>query len=65
MLGPLRARVDSRVSVDPLNLKLPPSVEEFICGLDYPLDASGAAKLCVWYSPTRREGMAEFRVLER
>lgn len=65
VIGPLRARVDSRVSVDPCNLKHQPFVQETIYGLDYPLDATGASKLCVWYSPTRREGMAEFRVLER
>lgn len=65
VIGPLRARIDSRVSVDPRNLKQQPFVQETIYGLDYPLDATGASKLCVWYSPTRREGMAEFRVLER
>lgn len=65
VLGPLRARVDSRVSVDPSNLKQQPYLQEIVCGLDYPLEATGASKLSVWYSPTRREGMAEFRVLER
>lgn len=65
VIGPLRARVHSRVSFNPLNLNQQPYVQEIICGLDYPLEASGASKLCVWYSPSRREGMAEFRVLER
>ncbi|KAG0625143.1 hypothetical protein M758_2G031100 [Ceratodon purpureus] len=65
VIGPLRARIDSRVSVDPWNLKQQPLVQEIIYALDYPLDVTGASKLCVWYSPTRREGMAEFRVLER
>ena len=65
VIVPLRACIDSRVSVDPRNLKLQPSVQEIIYGIHYPSDVSGASKLCVWYSPTRPEGMAEFRVLER
>lgn len=64
VFGPLRARVDSRFGIDPLDLNKQPSVQEIICGLDYPLEALGAFKLSVWYSPTRREGMAELRALE-
>lgn len=65
VVGPLRARVDSRVSLDASNSKEQPHIEEVTYGLDYSLEALGASKLCVWYSPTRREGMAELRVLER
>lgn len=65
VVGPLRARVDSRVGLDASNSKEQPHIEEVTYGLDYSLEALGASKLCVWYSPTRREGMAELRVLER
>lgn len=65
LLGPLCARVESRVALDPSNSNEQPRVQETTYGLDYSLEALGAIKLCIWYSPTRREGMAELRVLER
>mmetsp|Transcript_40873 Transcript_40873/g.130568 ORF Transcript_40873/g.130568 Transcript_40873/m.130568 type:complete len:160 (-) Transcript_40873:557-1036(-) len=39
---------------------------ELVYGLDYALpQASGAARLVAWYSPTRQEAMAEVRLLEK
>lgn len=65
VVGPVRARIDSRLALDPSAPREWPYMQELVYGLDYCLESLGAAKVCVWYSPTRREGMAELRILER
>ncbi|KAL3702148.1 hypothetical protein R1sor_020170 [Riccia sorocarpa] len=67
LIGPIRARVDSRFSLDPYELANSerPHLQEVTYGIDCALESLGAAKLVVWYSPSRREGMAELRILER
>eukprot|EP00897_Mesotaenium_endlicherianum_P009851 jgi/Mesen1/8895/ME000535S08204 len=66
--GPVRARVDTRYALAPFSS--PRGVErprtlECTYGLDCSLEKSGAARLVVWYSPTRREGMVEVRILDQ
>lgn len=65
LFGPLRARVDTRLALDPLRLSDRPRPLETTYGVDCALGKLGAVKLVAWYSPTRREGMAEVRLLER
>ncbi|KAL2650334.1 hypothetical protein R1flu_018462 [Riccia fluitans] len=67
LVGPIRARIDSRFSLDPYELanRERPHLQEVTYGIDCALESLGAAKLVVWYSPSRREGMAELRILER
>ncbi|EFJ16013.1 hypothetical protein SELMODRAFT_117300 [Selaginella moellendorffii] len=64
VLGPLRARADSRFSPDLSTWNARPALQEVTYGLDCSLESLGAAKLVVWYCPTRSEGMAEIRLLE-
>jgi len=57
--GPLMDQLKSVVRV-PENASKP----EIVYGLDWHLPyVSGAARLSVWYSPTRREGLGEIRLL--
>lgn len=63
--GPLCARIDSRVSLDPLSYEDGFNFKEIVYGLDYSLKSLGAAKILAWYSPTRREGMVELRFLDK
>ncbi|CAM6087507.1 unnamed protein product [Calypogeia fissa] len=66
LVGPVCARVDSRFTLDPKNLNtLPSNLQDVTYGVDCSLEKVGAAKIVVWYSPTRQEGMAELRILER
>lgn len=58
--GPVRARVDSRFAINSHSLQM----QDLTCGLDYSLESLRAAKLVFWYSPTRKEGMVEMRILE-
>ncbi|GBG69050.1 hypothetical protein CBR_g3748 [Chara braunii] len=62
--GPVRARVDARFGLDPVRVGRARMLEATY-GVDVALASMGAAKLVIWYSPTRREGMAELRLLER
>ncbi len=57
--GPLMDQLSSVVRL-PQNASKP----EIVYGLDWHLPyVSGAARLSVWYSPTRREGLGEIRLL--
>lgn len=40
-------------------------MQDLTYGVDCSLEPSGAAKFVMWYSPSRREGMAEIRLLEK
>eukprot|EP00850_Spirogloea_muscicola_P007199 SM000036S13243 [mRNA] locus=s36:87267:89266:+ [translate_table: standard] len=62
VMGPIRARLDTRHALDSKGWL---RAQEVTYGLDCSLETLGAAKLVVWYSPTRREGMAEVRLLEK
>eukprot|EP00249_Psilotum_nudum_P013024 c24110_g1_i2 orf=360-1826(-) len=64
VVGPLRACIDSRFSIDPYSFGQLPQMQELIYGFDCPLESSGAAKLVFWYSTTRKEGMLQIRILE-
>ena len=63
VIGPLRARVDSRISLGSRGGE--GQLLEVVYGLDFPIGKVGAPRLVAWYSPTRQEGMAELRMLER
>ncbi|KAL4562913.1 hypothetical protein LXL04_026944 [Taraxacum kok-saghyz] len=54
--GPIVFRVNSRVSLG--------GVEDVIYSLNYSMRALESGKVVAWYSPKRKEGMVELRVLE-
>ncbi|KAJ7532724.1 hypothetical protein O6H91_13G016600 [Diphasiastrum complanatum] len=64
ILGPLQARLDARFSLRAITQRAWPDMHDITYGLDCSLESFGAAKLVVWYSPSRNEGMAEIRLLE-
>lgn len=77
IFGPIRAKVDARLMPMGSNgiaygdgSSLPAlkstglGLLETSYGLDCALPPGGASRLVVWYSPQRREGMAEVRFLE-
>ncbi|GJP61787.1 hypothetical protein CLOP_g18917 [Closterium sp. NIES-67] len=65
ILGPVRGRWDACMGVDSKNPLAVPRLLDSTYALDCSLERLGAARLVVWYSPTRREGMAEVRLLDR
>ncbi|CAI7778542.1 unnamed protein product [Closterium sp. NIES-54] len=65
IFGPVRGRWDACMGVDAKAPLAAPSLLDSTYALDCSLERLGAARLVVWYSPTRREGMAEVRLLDR
>ncbi|GAQ82084.1 Protein Involved in Lipid Transport [Klebsormidium nitens] len=66
VIGPLRARVDTRLSMTQAGTGFQPGKTlETVYSLDCPVGAMGTGRLVCWYSPTRREGMAEIRLFEK
>lgn len=78
VVGPVRARMDVRCALDPTLdrsealtwssvakalTSVRPTMLETVYGLDCVVPGSeGAARVAVWYSPQRREAMAEMRL---
>ncbi|CAI5466620.1 unnamed protein product [Closterium sp. Yama58-4] len=65
IFGPVRGRWDACMGVDAKAPLAAPTLLDSTYALDCSLERLGAARLVVWYSPTRREGMAEVRLLDR
>ncbi|KAK3284675.1 hypothetical protein CYMTET_7687 [Cymbomonas tetramitiformis] len=69
IVGPVRGRMEARFSMDPMESNPSASLQqvkvmETVYGVDVCLPVRGAMRLVAWYSPTRQEAMAEFRLLE-
>jgi len=66
IFGPIRARYDGRFGLHMVQGRLATEPLETVLSVDCSLEKLlGAARFVVWYSPTRREGMAELRLLDR
>ncbi|KAL1339449.1 hypothetical protein AAHE18_U037500 [Arachis hypogaea] len=61
--GPFVFRADSRVSLMSMFGKGGP-IEDFICSINYSLKSLPSGKIVAWFSPKRKEGMVELRLLE-
>ncbi|KAL0308710.1 UNVERIFIED_CONTAM: hypothetical protein Sradi_5813300 [Sesamum radiatum] len=62
--GPVVFRVDSKFSLDSSPGRHGPQLEDLIYSLNYSLRILGSGKVVAWYSPRRKEGMVELRLLE-
>nr|XP_029151714.1 protein TRIGALACTOSYLDIACYLGLYCEROL 4, chloroplastic isoform X2 [Arachis hypogaea] len=61
--GPFVFRADSRVSLMSMLGKGGP-IEDFICSINYSFKSLPSGKIVAWFSPKRKEGMVELRLLE-
>ncbi|KAI4335090.1 hypothetical protein L6164_013769 [Bauhinia variegata] len=64
VVGPVSFRVDSGVIVDLKNSECRVQAHEPIFAIEYALQVLGSAKAVAWYSPKRKEFMAELRFFE-
>ncbi|XWS77364.1 hypothetical protein CRYUN_Cryun01aG0254900 [Craigia yunnanensis] len=62
--GPIFFRVDSKFLLDSKSGKRGPYIEDLIYSLSYSLRLLRSGKVVAWYSPKRKEGMIELRLLE-
>ncbi|MED6111634.1 hypothetical protein PIB30_053984 [Stylosanthes scabra] len=61
--GPFVFRADSRVALLSMFGRGGP-IEDFVCSLNYSLKSLPSGKIVAWFSPKRKEGMVELRLLE-
>lgn len=64
IVGPVSARVDSRISLGSKTGDRFAHVDESVFAVEYALKVLGSAKATAWYSPKHQEFMVELRFFE-
>lgn len=64
VIGPVRVRAEGRFGVDLDSNKWSKLLDD-VYAVDVAIGKAAAARFVLWYSPSRREGMAEVRLLDR